>query len=62
MILHALQEYYNRKAADPDSDIAPYGWEKKEIRFVITLDKAGQPIELADTEETIQNKKKSQTF
>lgn len=62
MILQALQEYYNRKAADPNSDIAPYGWEKKEIRFVITLDKTGQPIELADTEEIIERKKRAQSF
>ena len=26
MILQALKEYYDRKAADPDSGIAPLGW------------------------------------
>ena len=62
MILQALKEYYDRKAADPDSGIAPPGWEKKEIRFVITLDKAGQVILLEDTEETVKKKKRSRAF
>ena len=62
MILQALKEYYDRKAADPDSGIAPPGWEKKEIRFVITLDKMGHPILLEDTEEIINKKKRSKAF
>lgn len=62
MILQALKEYYGRKAADPDSGIAPEGWEKKEIRFVVTLDKAGNPILLEDTEEIANKKKRSKAF
>ena len=41
MILQALKEYYDRKAkpvgksgpADPESGIAPLGWEWKRIPF-----------------------------
>lgn len=62
MILQALKEYYDRKAADPDSGIAPLGWERKEIRFVITLDPQGEPLLLEDTEETIIKKKRSKIF
>jgi CRISPR-associated protein Csd1 len=62
MILQALKEYYDRKAADPDSGIAPEGWENKEIRFVLTLDKAGHPILLEDTEEIVNKKKRSKRF
>lgn len=62
MILQALKEYYDRKAADPDSGIAPPGWERKEIRFVITLDKQGCVILLEDTEEIINKKKRSMAF
>lgn len=62
MILQALKEYYDRKAADPDSGIAPPGWEKKEIRFVITLDKKGRPVLLEDTEEIVNRKKRSKAF
>ena len=29
MILQALKEYYDRKADDPDSGIAPEGFEKR---------------------------------
>ena len=35
--LQALKEYYDRKAADPESGIAPPGWERKELLFLITL-------------------------
>lgn len=62
MILQALKSYYDRKAADPDSDIAPSGWEKKEIRFVVTLDTEGNPVLLEDTEFIVNKKKRSKTF
>ena len=35
MILQALKDYYDRKAADPESGIAPLGWERKEIPYLI---------------------------
>mgnify|MGYP003584100389 FL=1 len=62
MILQALKEYYDRKAADPDSGIAPEGWENKEIRFVITLDEKGNALLLEDTEEIVNKKKRSRAF
>lgn len=62
MILQALKEYYDRKAADPDSGIAPEGWENKEIRFVLTLDKSGNPVLLEDTEVIVNKKKRSKRF
>lgn len=52
MILQALKEYYDRKAADPDSDIAPEGFEKKEIPFLIVIDDEGGFINLEDTRES----------
>ena len=39
MILQALYEYYQRKAADPESTIAPRGLEWKEIPYLILIDK-----------------------
>ena len=39
MILQALYEYYQRKAADPGSTIAPHGLEWKEIPYLILIDK-----------------------
>lgn len=41
MILQALYEYYQRKAADPGSTIAPHGLEWKEIPYLILIDKKG---------------------
>lgn len=49
MILQALAQYYDRRVADPDSGIAPPGWEWKSLPFIIELDRQGAFIQLADT-------------
>ncbi len=49
MILQALYDYYQRKAADPESGIAPMGLELKEIPFLIVIDNKGQFVDLEDT-------------
>lgn len=51
MILQALKEYYDRKAADPDSGIAPEGFERKEIRFLVVLKPNGDFVQIEDTRE-----------
>lgn len=51
MILQALKEYYDRKAADPDSDIAPEGFEKKEIPFIVVIKPNGEFVNLTSTRE-----------
>ncbi|MBK8189920.1 MAG: type I-C CRISPR-associated protein Cas8c/Csd1 [Vampirovibrionales bacterium] len=53
MILHALYEYYQRLAADPESGIAPEGFERKEIPFLILLDAEGNFRDLQDVREGI---------
>lgn len=58
MILLALKEYYDRKAADPESNIAPPGWEWKEIPFVLVLDETGSLVQIEDTREGQQNRGK----
>ncbi|WP_308026194.1 type I-C CRISPR-associated protein Cas8c/Csd1 [Neisseria mucosa] len=61
MILHALTQYYQRKAKS-DGGVAPEGFENKEIPFIIIIDKQGKFIQLEDTRE-LQNKKKvARTF
>jgi len=62
MILQALKEYYDRKAADPDSGIAPEGWESKEIPFIIVLDNEGNLIQIEDTREGEGKKKRAKAF
>ena len=42
MILQALKEYYDRKAADPDPGIAPPGWIAQRIDYMLTIDKEGK--------------------
>jgi CRISPR-associated protein Csd1 len=62
VILQALKGYYDRKAVDPDVDIAPEGWEWKEIPFVIVIDKNGSFLQIEDTREGDGKKKRGKMF
>lgn len=62
MILQALKEYYDRKAVDPESGIAPEGWERKEIPFLIVLSAKGTPVGIDDTREMAGRKLRAKTF
>lgn len=62
MILQALKEYYDRKAADSDSDIAPLGWERKEIPYLIVLGEDGSLVRVEDTQEKTGKKKRAKVF
>lgn len=46
MILQALVDYYDRKRALPDSDIAPPGWIRRPIDYVVVLDDGGTCVNL----------------
>lgn len=61
MILHALTLYYQRKAAS-GGNVAPEGFENKEIPFLIVLDKQGKFIHLEDTRDQIGKKKIGRQF
>ena len=61
MILHALTQYYQRKA-ESDGGVAPEGFEKKEIPFIIVIDKQGKFIQLEDTRELKGKKKVGRIF
>jgi len=62
MILQALKEYYDRKSADPLSGIAPEGFEKKELQFLIVINEKGDFINIEDTREKADNKLVAKTF
>jgi CRISPR-associated protein Csd1 len=62
MILQALYDYYQRKAADPESNIAPRGFERKEIPFIIVIDLEGNFINLEDTRSGEGKQKRAKTF
>ena len=60
MILQALYDYYLRKSVDPDSGIAPEGFERKAIPFIIVIDQEGRFVDLQATGD--QTHKKGKQF
>ena len=66
MILQALYDYYQRKAADPDPDPArrlpAFGLEEREIPFLIELAADGRPLGIKDTRRTEGKKKVAQRY
>lgn len=62
MILQALVEYYDRQAADPESGIAPPGWEWKALPFIIEISRAGELVQIADTRERDGNRLVARRF
>lgn len=60
MILQALYEYYERKAKF--GEIAPVGFERKEIPFLIVIDREGNFQRLKDTREQVDKKLVGKTF
>ncbi len=62
MILQELVRYYERKASDPDTALAPEGFEKKEIPFVIILKSDGQFVQIEDTRSGAGKKKRARAF
>jgi CRISPR-associated protein Csd1 len=62
MILQALKEYYDRKAADPDSGIAAEGFERKEIPFLVVISRDGELVNLDDTREKVGSRMVAQAY
>ena len=64
MILHALADYYRRKQADPDpaQRLPAYGFEEKEIPFILEIDAAGRLVQILDTRSGEGKKKIAQRF
>lgn len=61
MILQALKEYYDRKVKS-GSEVAPPGWEWKEIPLVLILNNDGLPIALTLTFEGEGKKRQAKRF
>jgi CRISPR-associated protein Csd1 len=62
MILQALAEYYDRKTREGDASLAPPGFERKEIPFVIVLDREGNFVDLEDTRAGEGKKKRGREY
>ncbi|MBI1195640.1 MAG: type I-C CRISPR-associated protein Cas8c/Csd1 [Gammaproteobacteria bacterium] len=61
MILQALAEYYERKAEAGD-ELAPAGFEFKEIPFILEIDAEGRLIQIEDTRESEGKKKRARAM
>ena len=59
MILHALNDYYQRRqrSPNPQDRLPAFGLEEKEISFIIEIDAEGRLVNLADA-RTLDGKKK----
>lgn len=64
MILQALDTYYLRKQADPDpaNRLPAFGFEDKEIPFLLELDTDGTLLNIVDTRSGSDKKKTAQSF
>ncbi len=62
MILQALYDYYQRKQTDPEDALPPFGFEWKEIPFVIEIDTNGHLIQIEDTRSGEGGKKQARAF
>jgi len=55
-MLAALKGYYDRLAADDDSDIAPYGYSEERVSFALVLSKDGQLVRVLDLRDASTRK------
>ena len=62
MILQSLYDYYQRKVEEGDPDIAVFGFEKKEIPFIIELNNEGHLIQIEDTRKQLGKKKLASAY
>jgi len=64
MILQALYDYYQRKAADPDPArrLPAFGLEDKEIPFIVELSAEGRPLGIIDTRQGDGKKKLARRY
>jgi len=62
MILQALYDYYQRKQADPEDALPPFGFEWKEIPIVIEIDTDGHLVQIEDTRSGEGRKKQGRAF
>ncbi len=62
MILHALTDYYRRLREERPQDVPPFGFEKKEIPFLIVLDENGNFVTFRDTRIAEKKRKKAREF
>lgn len=60
MILQALNEYYERKSGS--GELAPEGFERKDIPFIVVLDATGALVQIDDTRTKAGKRKQAQSY
>ncbi len=54
MILKALTEYYDRLEADPEQDVADFGFSREKISFCMVLGPDGTPVQIDDIRKEVE--------
>lgn len=62
MILQSLKNYYDRKSSGTSLEIAPPGFEWKELPFIIMLDQQGVPVSILCTYEHSGKLKRGKSY
>lgn len=64
MILQALYDYYDRKqkSQNPDERLPQYGFELKEIPFIIEINTSGRLVQILDTRAVEGKRKRARKF
>ncbi|MDQ6960969.1 MAG: type I-C CRISPR-associated protein Cas8c/Csd1 [Mariprofundaceae bacterium] len=62
MILQALNAYYDRKSKSSPNELAPIGFELKEIPFIFEINQDGDLIQIEDTREGSGKKKRARAY
>ncbi|MEO8671928.1 MAG: type I-C CRISPR-associated protein Cas8c/Csd1 [Tahibacter sp.] len=60
MILQALNKYYERKSGS--GELAPEGFERKEIPFVLVIDRNGKLVQIEDTRSGTGKKRQARSY
>jgi CRISPR-associated protein Csd1 len=64
VILQALNEYYERKIADPDPALRlpAFGWQEKDIPFIFELTRDGKLATITDTRQMVGKQRRAASF
>jgi CRISPR-associated protein Csd1 len=62
VILQALAEYYDRKAAREAEALPPSGWERKGLPFLIEIREDGSFVQVVDTRQSVDGRVRPTEF
>jgi CRISPR-associated protein Csd1 len=62
MILQALARYYERRAKDADTALAPEGFQLQEVPFIIVVSSQGELVQIEDTRQGEGKRRRARQF